>query len=78
MVGPDGWCRHFDTGSRRCRIYESRPDFCRVSSLITLFGERGEDGDALAIACCSQQIRSEKGGRGKVLKRFLRAIRGPR
>lgn len=78
MVGADGWCIHFDTGGRRCRIYNSRPDFCRVSTLITLFGQRGEDGNALAIACCKQQIRSEEGGRGKVLRRFLRAIRRPR
>jgi len=78
LVGPDGWCRHFDTGSRRCRIYDTRPDFCQVANLVTLFGggalgSRG--GDALAIACCKQQIRSEYGGRGKVLRRFLRAIR---
>ena len=78
MVGPDGWCRHFDTGSRRCRIYDGRPDFCQVANLVDLFG--GDrlgtaDGDALAIACCKQQIRSEYGGRGKVMRRFLRAIR---
>jgi Fe-S-cluster containining protein len=78
MVGPDGWCIHFDTGGRRCRIYEDRPDFCRVGSLIDLFGQQGEDGNALAIHCCKQQIRSEYGGRGKVMRRFLRAIRRPR
>ncbi len=33
MVGPDGWCIHYDTGSQRCTIYEERPDFCRVSGL---------------------------------------------
>ena len=32
MVGPDGWCIHYDTGRQRCRIYEERPDFC-VSGL---------------------------------------------
>lgn len=37
MVGEDGWCIHFDTGGRRCRIYESRPDFCRVENLVALF-----------------------------------------
>jgi len=78
MVGPDGWCVHYDSGGQRCRIYDDRPDFCRVSALISLFGQAGEDGDALAIACCRQQIRSEKGGRGKVMRRFLRAIRGSR
>ena len=38
MVGDDGWCIHFDSGSRRCLIYDSRPEFCRVSSLCGLFG----------------------------------------
>ncbi|MCS5705113.1 MAG: YkgJ family cysteine cluster protein [Cyanobacteriota bacterium] len=82
MVGPDGWCIHFDTGGRRCRIYEERPSFCRVENLIQLFGEPEDapgaepiDGDAMAIACCKQQIRSEFGGRGRVMRRFLRAIR---
>ncbi|MEB3322064.1 MAG: YkgJ family cysteine cluster protein [Synechococcaceae cyanobacterium] len=75
MVGEDGWCRHFDTGSRRCRIYDERPDFCRVSNLMGLFGAEGEDGDQLAIACCRQQIRCEYGGRGRVMRRFLRALR---
>ena len=96
MVGPDGWCVHFDTGGRRCRIYDERPDFCRVSNLVTLFAPdlakpeqpdpgspEAEDGgwspeaDALAIACCNQQIRSEYGGRGRVMRRFQQAIRRP-
>ena len=37
MVGPDGWCIHYDTGSQRCTVYEERPDFCRVSGLGRLF-----------------------------------------
>ncbi len=122
MVGADGWCLHFDTGARRCRIYEQRPDFCRVENLVGLFqpascsspenlGSAGEpifgaqaldvDGNStenggiteegainphldpsqqneLAIACCRQQIRSEWGGRGRVMQRFNRAIRQKR
>lgn len=77
MVGEDGWCRHFDTGSRRCRIYEERPDFCRVDQLVALFGQPGDDPDALAIASCRQQIRAELGGRHPVMRRFLRTIRQP-
>lgn len=77
LVGEDGWCRHYDSGGRRCRVYDDRPDFCRVSNLMTLFGAEGQSADALAIACCTQQIRSEYGGRGKVMRRFLRAIRRP-
>ena len=78
LVGPDGWCRHYDSGGRRCRIYNDRPDFCQVANLVSLFGSDdlgSEAGDAFAIACCTQQIRSEYGGRGKVMRRFLQAIR---
>ncbi|MFO7630631.1 MAG: YkgJ family cysteine cluster protein [Prochlorococcaceae cyanobacterium] len=76
MVGEDGWCIHFDTGARRCRIYEQRPDFCRVSNLMALFGsETNAEADGLAIQCCRQQIRSEYGGRGRVMRRFEQAIR---
>jgi len=46
MVGDDGWCVHFDTGARRCRIYASRPDFCRVENLMTLFAEPQPTEDA--------------------------------
>ena len=44
MVGEDGWCIHFDTGRRRCRIYDTRPDFCRVENLMALFA--GADASA--------------------------------
>lgn len=95
MVGADGWCIHYDTGARRCRIYAQRPQFCRVSTLVNLFapelGQRHDDAlsdevdpmtwepavHQLAATCCTQQIRSEYGGRGKVMRRFLRAIRRP-
>ena len=77
MVGPDGWCIHFDTGSRRCRIYGERPEFCRVSSLVELFAVPSGQEAGFAIACCRQQIRGEHGGRSAVLKRFERATRQP-
>lgn len=75
MVGPDGWCIHFDSGSRRCRIYNSRPDFCRVSSLCSLFDIDTEQKDQFAIACCRQHIRSVYGGRSRELRKFERLIR---
>ena len=75
MVGDDGWCIHFDSGSRRCRIYDSRPDFCRVSSLCGLFGIEPEQMDPFAIDCCRQQIRSVHGGRSRELRKFERLIR---
>jgi hypothetical protein len=81
MVGEDGWCIHYDTGGRRCRVYDERPDFCHVENLAALFAAApGPDDaplqqDALAIACCLQQIRAEYGGRGRVMRRFRQAIR---
>ena len=75
MVGADGWCIHFDTGGRRCRIYDQRPSFCRVSSLAQLFEVEPEHHDAFAIACCREQIRVEYGGRSLELRHFERAIR---
>ena len=77
MVGDDGWCIHYDTGGQRCRVYDSRPEFCRVDTIMNLVGAQGEAAEALAIRFCQQQIRSESGGRGKVMRRFQRALRQP-
>lgn len=86
MVGDDGWCIHYDTGGRRCRVYSDRPDFCQVSNLMALFApelqvaepaSRAAAFNELAINGCRQQIRAEYGGRGKVMRRFQRAIRRP-
>ena len=30
MIGPDDWCVNFDKKSRMCKIYDTRPEFCRV------------------------------------------------
>lgn len=75
MVGPDGWCIHYDTGGRACRIYSERPSFCRVDQLAQRFGVAAEHQDPFAIACCRQQIRVEYGGRSLEMRRFERAIR---
>jgi Fe-S-cluster containining protein len=73
MVGSDGWCIHYDSGGRRCRIYAERPEFCRVSQLGTLFSIPDESFDAFAIQCCREQIRHQYGGRSPVMRRFNRA-----
>ena len=77
MVGDDGWCIHYDSGGRRCRIYDERPDFCRVSHLGDLFEIDDASLDGFAIACCRQQIRSRYGGRSAVMRRFNRAQQAP-
>ena len=75
MVGEDGWCIHYDSGGRRCRIYEDRPDFCNVSQLGSLFKIPASELDSFAMSCCRQQIRSLYGGRSTVMRRFNRAQR---
>ena len=75
MVGPDGWCINYDTGSRRCKIYEQRPDFCRVSNFNYIFKLEFTDANMFAIKCCRQHIKSKYGGRSLVMKRFNRKVR---
>lgn len=36
LDGGNGSCRHFDAAGRRCTIYASRPDICRVDRQYTL------------------------------------------
>jgi hypothetical protein len=43
--------------------------------IMGLLGAEGTEADGLAIHFCQQQIRSETGGRGKVMRRFQRALR---
>ena len=78
MVGEDGWCIHYDTGSRRCNIYSERPDFCRVSNLHKLFDVEESNANSFAIECCQQQIKSIYGSRSLEIRRFNRQLRnGP-
>ncbi|XVE76287.1 hypothetical protein DITRI_Ditri12bG0159900 [Diplodiscus trichospermus] len=30
LIGPDGWCVHYEKSTRTCSIYSDRPYFCRV------------------------------------------------
>lgn len=59
MVGDDGWCIHFDTGGRRCRIYDSRPDFCRVENLATLFAGAASPASGAGMAAGETSRLSE-------------------
>lgn len=58
LVGEDGWCIHYDSRHRQCRIYEQRPQFCRVEpdNFQRMYGIAATEFDEFAIACCHQQI----------------------
>ncbi len=75
MVGQDGWCIHYDSGSRSCKIYKDRPDFCQVSNLNKFF-DTGVQGSPLnAIEYCRQHIRTVYGGKSKEMRKFQREVR---
>ena len=74
MVGEDGWCIHFDSLSRSCRIYDQRPEFCRVSNLVRLFGVDPNLFDSFAVQCCTEQIQSIYGETSEVMKSFSREV----
>ncbi|CAJ2652848.1 uncharacterized protein LOC123921664 isoform X2 [Trifolium pratense] len=40
LIGPDGWCIHYEKSTRKCSIYSERPYFCRAEPEVfeSLFG----------------------------------------
>ena len=75
LVGEDGWCIHYDQDTRRCNIYETRPNFCRVQAdtFERMFDIEPENLNEFAIACCQQQIKGVYGKRSADLAKFLAA-----
>jgi len=73
MVGEDGWCIHFDTGRRRCRIYDSRPDFCRVENLVALFAEPADAPPPLRVETGpAERSDASDGPRGRISRDVVR------
>ena len=75
MVGKDGWCIHFDHQTRRCAIYNQRPQFCRVQpdTFQRMFGIEPEALNEFAIDCCHQQISSIYGSSSPEMEQFDQA-----
>jgi hypothetical protein len=76
LVGPDGWCLHYDHQRRECTIYDDRPRFCRVSveTFDAMYGIAAEALDDFAIDCCQQHIEDLYGGDSPEMVRFNRAV----
>jgi len=79
LMGEDGWCIHYDADHRRCRIYEHRPDFCRVQAdtFGRMFGIEPEELDEFAIACCQEQIEGVYGTDSDEWQQFTTAVELP-
>lgn len=76
MVGEDGWCTNFDHQSKKCRIYEDRPRFCRVKPDIfeQMYQVAPEDFHEFAIDCCHQHISDLYGEDSQEMKNYDRQV----
>ncbi|NET08674.1 MAG: YkgJ family cysteine cluster protein [Merismopedia sp. SIO2A8] len=76
MVGEDGWCIHFNHSDRTCRIYDERPQFCRVQAdtFQDMYGVEADALNAFAIDCCHQQIEGVYGDRSLELIQFEKEV----
>ncbi len=76
LVGEGGWCIHFDSTTRECKIYADRPRFCRVEPDVfqDLYGIALEDLNDFAIDCCQEQIEGVYGDRSLEMLRFDREV----
>lgn len=76
LVGEGGWCIHYDALARQCRIYETRPEFCRVrpDTFEEMYGIDEEEFDEFAIACCREQIEWRYGAASLEMLRYDREV----
>ena len=74
MTTKDGWCKHLDKSNRKCKIYDSRPHFCRVNEFSTSFKGYLQNGDKFLIDCCKQHISSIYGNKSTQMKVFKTAV----
>lgn len=79
MVGEDGWCINYDRDTRKCRIYEERPRFCRVetANFERMYGIESAEFNQFAIACCQQQIAGVYGADSRELEHYNEEIYPP-
>ena len=76
MIGADDWCIHFDSTSRRCKIYDDRPGFCivRPEKFKEMFDVDEEDLSDFAAFCCREHIGDLYGESSIELSRFEEII----
>lgn len=76
MVGDDGWCINFNHENRKCNIYDTRPNFCRVKPDIfeKMYGVSAEDFNDFSIDCCHEQIESVYGKKSDEMKNYRQQV----
>ncbi|CBI32648.3 hypothetical protein VitviT2T_012185 [Vitis vinifera] len=77
MVGPDGWCIHYEKSTRTCSIYSDRPYFCRVEPNVfqTLYGIGKKRFNKEACSFCEDTIKAIYGSHSQELDNFVHAVR---
>jgi len=68
MIGADGWCVNFDKDTRLCKIYETRPELCKVEKGIKNIAK--DEVSAFARDSCRSHISDVYGGQSIELSRF--------
>ncbi|KAK6943727.1 putative zinc- or iron-chelating domain containing protein [Dillenia turbinata] len=78
LIGPDGWCIHFEKSTRTCSIYPNRPYFCHVEPEIfeTLYGIDKKGFNREACSCCRDTIKAIYGVHSKELNNFNDVVTG--
>lgn len=76
LVGADGWCINYDQLTRKCGIYNQRPNFCRVGveTFEKMFAIAPEELNDFAIDCCNQCIGDIYGESSLEMTRYQQAI----
>ncbi len=76
LVGEGGWCINFDHDTRKCRIYEQRPRFCRVTpqTFEQMYGVERAEFNNFAIECCQQQIAGVHGENSTEMEHYNREV----
>ena len=77
MLGEDGWCRNLDKKTRKCLIYEERPNFCRVQPDIfqEMYQVEAKDFNEFAIDCCRDQIIGVYGEESEEMIKYNQEIK---
>jgi len=76
MIGTDDWCINFDKQLRMCKIYESRPEFCKVDpqKYKKMFDVEESELNDFCSFCCREQITDVYGPESKELTQFENVI----
>ncbi|KAK7267568.1 hypothetical protein RIF29_20245 [Crotalaria pallida] len=77
LIGPDGWCIHYEKSTRKCSIYPERPYFCRVEPEVfkSLYEISKKKFNKEACSCCRDTIKAIYGSNSKELYNFNSSIR---